>query len=274
MERVLSKPWIMTLNAAVRLRRLATGLLPSPARRFLGDHVGRQERLADATPVGILLETLQRTSEPRVWIDVGAYRGNMTLPWARRFPNLTVYAFEPNVELAAALSGRLRNYIVTPAAIAEHNGVAPFFITRFPAASSLLPLNPEGAQRWAGREKLDVVEQRLVATVRLETFMNATKITTVDFLKVDAQGADLAVIASAGSRLKDIARIVLEVMVAPDQLYRGAAGKAQAIEFLQRNGFRLLRAEPKANGHEENLTFARATRTPRTDVEEVGALRC
>ncbi len=245
--------------SASSMREIAKRLLPSPVKRVLGEYIGRREGLADITPVEYLWRTLEQTGS-QVWIDVGAYRGNMTFPWARRFSNLTVYAFEPNLRLAARLSGRLRNYVVIPAAIAGHDGVAPFFITRFPASSSLLPLNPEGVQRWVGREKLQVVEQAAVPTMRLETFMDTMKITTVDFLKVDAQGGDLAVIASAGDRLCDISRVVCEVTVTPDQVYTGAATKAGALEFMRRNGFELLHAETQTDGCEENLTFGRALR--------------
>ena len=257
------------MNATVGMRWLASHLLPSQVRRSLGEHIGGRERLADITPVDHLRDSLEQPRAPRVWIDVGAYRGDMTFAWARRCPNLTVYAFEPNLKLAALLSGRLSNYVVIPAAVAEHDGVAPFFVTRFPASSSLLPLNPAGARRWVGGEKLEVIEKTAVATIRLETFLNVMKIATVDFLKVDAQGADLAVIASAGSRLRDISRVVFEVGVTPDQVYVGAPSKARALEFMRRNGFELRDTRAQSSGQEENLTFTRAVHAPPRGLERV-----
>lgn len=241
--------------------RIAKRLLPSRVRRVLSEYIGRREGLADITPLESIRHTLEQ-AVPTVWIDVGAYRGNMTFPWARRFSSLTVYAFEPNLRLAARLSGRLRNYVVIPAAIAEHDGMARFFVTRFPASSSLLPLNAETVQRLAVREKLQVVEQIAVPTMRLETFMDAMNLSTVDFLKVDAQGGDLAVIASAGNRLRDISRVVCEVSVTSDQVYAGAATKPAALAFMRRNGFQLLHAETQYDGNEENLTFGRAISPP------------
>jgi hypothetical protein len=104
-----------------------------------------------------------------------------------------------------------------------------------------------------------LVEQReiVVPTIRLDTFMNYAEIAEVEFLKVDAQGGDFAVVLSAGERLQDIRRIKLEVAVTPRQLYRGAADKTTIICFLEERGFCLSEAQPQSYGQEENLTFLR-----------------
>src|SRR5438309_7822870 len=108
---------------------------------------------------------------------------------------------------------------------------------------------------WIGGETLHVKAQLTVPTIRLDTFMNLFNITLVDFLKVDAQGMDLAVIRSAGSRLRDIGRITLEVDLSPKPLYSGAASKREVLEFMSSAGFRLASAESQTHGQEENLTF-------------------
>jgi len=71
-----------------------------------------------------------------------------------------------------------------------------------------------------------------VSTIRLDTFMELMEIPRGDFLKIDAQGADLAVVRSAGSRLEDIDSITLEVAITPVQLYEGATSKEPVILFL------------------------------------------
>jgi len=76
-------------------------------------------------------------------------------------------------------------------------------------------------------------------------------------LKIDTQGMDLAVVKSAGSRLRDIAKITLEVDIKPAPLYAGAPSKDEVLAFLREAGFSLVSVEMQSHGQEENLTFIR-----------------
>ncbi len=195
----------------------------------------------------------------RVWIDVGAHEGETTIRLAAARPDLIVYAFEPNLAVAARVMGRLRNYVVIPIAIALRDGTAELKLSAFDAASSLLEMDERVAANWiGGAGQLEVVDRLPVPTIRLDTFMNRAGIAHVHFLKVDAQGADLDVIRSAGDRLADIERIQLEV-TKKEQLYRGAAGADQAISFLAEHRFKLVERADQTFGQEENLTFDRGS---------------
>ncbi len=122
------------------------------------------------------------------WIDVGAHRGEKTLSAAQSNPALRVYAFEPNLHLALQLVGMAPNFIVLPMAVAEKNGAADFYLNSYETASSLLPMDPQGLERW-----------------------------------IDG---DLDVVRSAGNRLKDIQRIALEVQIALLPLHVGSSQKS------------------------------------------------
>jgi FkbM family methyltransferase len=193
----------------------------------------------------------------QIRLDVGAHHGEKTLEAARRNPALRVYAFEPNLAAASRLMGALANYVVLPAAVAEQDGSAPFHLNRYEAASSLLPFVPEGLAGWIGGGELAVTATVTVPTMRLDTFLDGAGIRKVAYLKIDAQGADLALIRSAGERLKDIDRISLEVQTTPFELYRGASHKEDVLRFLASEGFRLVETEAQSFDQEENLTFIR-----------------
>jgi FkbM family methyltransferase len=193
------------------------------------------------------------------WIDVGAHRGEKTLAAAQANPALRVYAFEPNLRLALQLVGLTPNFIVLPMAVAEKNGAADFYLNSFAAASSLLPMNPQGLERWIDGDLLRVVSTVSVPVIRLDTFLELAGIQQVDYLKIDAQGGDLEVVRSAGNRLKDIQQIALEVQIAPLPLYVGGSRKSTVIEYLLGAGFRLESSERQSHGQEENLTFCRGT---------------
>jgi FkbM family methyltransferase len=198
----------------------------------------------------------RRFGSTEIWIDIGAHHGESSLPNAKNNPGLKVYAVEPNLRAASKLVGRLANYVVLPMAIAEKDGSADFYVSVYDHASSLLPFNEEGLRTWAGHDlKIDSVVT--VPTIRLDTLMGMLEIEKVDFLKIDTQGMDLAVLRSAGTRLGDIGMIRLEVWVAPVPLYSGAPSKQEVVAFLEGSGFSLVETEKQTDGQEENLTFVR-----------------
>lgn len=198
-------------------------------------------------------EWLERPLE--TWIDVGAHKGEKSLPIARENPMVRVYAFEPNLELAMQLVGRLPNFVVLPMAVGERDGTMDFYLNSFDAASSLLPLHAEGLSQLKG--ELRIVAERAVPVTRLDSFMDAAGISKVHYLKVDAQGADLSVVRSAGHRLKDIDRIEMEVRVTPIPVYVGSATKDEVLEFMERAEFDLVDCSEQTEGQEQNLAFHR-----------------
>jgi FkbM family methyltransferase len=200
----------------------------------------------------------QRPTYREVWIDVGAHRGETSLLAAAAAPRRRiVYAFEPNLALAATLMGRMRNYVVLPIAVDEADGAATFRINSNDLTSSLLPFDEERLARWKGAEGVHTVRQVKVPTMRLDTFLEGCAIQTVSHLKVDAQGADLSVLKSAGSRLRDIERITVETAVGDHRQYIGQPGRADLTEFMDAGGFRLARSETQSQGQEQNLTYVR-----------------
>ena len=198
----------------------------------------------------------------RIWLDVGAHQGEYTLRAARRDAALRVYAFEANLTLAAKLMGRLPNYVVLPLAVAEHNGAATFHINELDGCSSLLPLNPAGLAElveatrghWEG-EQCRVLREEMVPTIRLDTFLDESAIKTVDFLKIDVQGGDFAVVKSLGERLADVKRIRLEVATSAHPIYQGSASKTEVVQFMQEHNFALVYAQVQSRGFEENRSF-------------------
>lgn len=217
-------------------------------------YIKRMARFYTKT-VSTIVKRLLRLGKREIWIDIGTHMGEGTLAACRENPLLKVYAFEPNLQLAAKLIGVLPNFIVMPMAVAELDGCAEFYINKCDAASSLLPLNPAGVRNWIGKEALGIERKVNVPTIRLDTFMNEMGIKKVDYLEIDAQGADFSVIKSAGNRLRDIHRITLEVQIAQNPLYTRGSSKKEVVDYLEKNGFVLLKCEKQTYDQEENLTF-------------------
>jgi len=200
---------------------------------------------------------MERASIRGIWIDIGAYRGEVTIGYAKHNPGLRIYAVEPNLSVAIRMMGHAPNFVVIPMAIAEVDGCADFNLNEFEMASSLLPLSEEGIRSWVGLDSLGLKSVIKVPTIRLDTLMNQLGVEKVDFLKIDTQGMDLAILKSAGNRLRDVSKITLEVAVAPVPIYLGASLKEEVLRFLDASGFTLVGVESQTSGQEENLTFIR-----------------
>lgn len=192
----------------------------------------------------------------KVWLDVGAHGGGHPLEIAMQDDSVLVYGFEPNIRIAARNAGLRPNYVVVAAAVAEVDGVAPFHIADADTGSSLLPVREDNARRWHGGT-LTVLATVPVPTVRLDTFMDMAGVDGAEWLFVDAQGADLSVLKSAGRRLADVEHVRVEVAVTPYPVYRGAPTKREMLDYLNSFGFTLTEVQPVSDGQEEYLSFTR-----------------
>src|SRR5207247_9910646 len=74
----------------------------------------------------------------RVWIDVGAHEGEMTFPYAAADPSLLVYAFDPTLQAASPIMGRVGNYVVPPIAVTDRAGSAELHLTAYEQPRPLL----------------------------------------------------------------------------------------------------------------------------------------
>lgn len=92
----------------------------------------------------------------------------------------------------------------------------------------------------------NVNERRKVWTVPLSDLLGWIG-REVDFLKIDAQGVDLAIVQSGGARLKRVARMQMEV-ISDDcrELYSGQPRCSQVVSTMQSLGYAPLRETPCA----------------------------
>ena len=216
-------------------------------------------RLIRGSVVLMRLVSRRRPTNPaatRIWIDVGAHRGETTFEHARKSRDLLVYAFEPDVSVASHRYSILNNFILLPMAVTEVDGFREFHINSNDRTSSLLPLADAGLQAWRGVDGLRTVRKAIVPTVRLDTFMEALGIAKVEYLKIDAQGHDLEVVRSLGERINDVAQIRLEACAIENSLYDGAHNKIdEVVRFMRSKGFGLVENHSESMGQERNLVF-------------------
>lgn len=197
-------------------------------------------------------------------IDVGASTGVMTYNFARDNPHVEVFAFEPNVAALLGSWGTLHNYHMLPMAVSDADGVTWLYVTAYPLSSTICVLDSEAVRAWKHGEGLEVVNRVLVPVTRLDTFLqdmyapiDPYHYVCIDYLKVDAQGADMAVLLGLGEYIHQTQKVTVEVAVTEERPYLGAPAKDDVVEWLCDRGFRLDYVEVQSEGQEENLTFVR-----------------
>lgn len=207
-----------------------------------------------------------------VILDVGANSGEFGLELAKRNGEARVYLVEPQADMAAGLRESvaalgLPHVVVHEIAIAEEEGEATLGVSHRGdrGVSSLLPFDAGHLARdpyWSLREDLVFESEEAVRCVTLDNFLKEIGRPRVDFIKIDVQGLDLAVLRSAGPALDAIEAGMLEVASVPSvALYAGEGQDARtALNFLDDRGFAVVALKPNDPAcNEMNVFF---TRTP------------
>lgn len=173
----------------------------------------------------------------RTVIDVGANRGQFLLLAARRFPEAALLAFEPLAgprERLREVVPRRRPVRLFEVALSNSAGTATFHVSRADDSSSLLPISTVQVSTFPGTDEVGQVEVR---TARLDEVLGPVDLASPVLLKIDAQGAELAVMEGATRLLPAVATVLVECSFA--ELYEGQPTADDVIRFLHGHGFRL-----------------------------------
>lgn len=125
-----------------------------------------------------------------VVLDLGAQTGCFSL-LAKYFPHSTWHSFEPIKEVAAIL----KNNLVL-------NGIGNVFVhqmaaTDFAGKTTIkMPVMNQWGLATLGSNVLrfDLVEQREIQCIDLDSFIEKNRIERVDFMKIDTEGSELAIL--------------------------------------------------------------------------------
>jgi FkbM family methyltransferase len=132
----------------------------------------------------------------RTFLDIGAHVGTWTLNIAHKFER--VFCFEPDprgyeaLRRNIALAG-LTNVTVVPAAVSM--GAGSVVLHRYPNPCTNTMMDPLKTGRTAPTDTPD--DHLEVPTVGIDEFCEAKGIKDVDFIKVDAEGAELLILQGA-----------------------------------------------------------------------------
>ena len=162
-----------------------------------------------------------------------------------------IVSYEPIPELAArlrdaaALDGA---WFVEELALSTTEDHATFNIFASDRFSSLHALSSAAERQFHERVKLKRCIEVRTALLANELVKYQSRLGFKrPFLKMDTQGHDMSVALGAGERLRDFVGLQSELAI--EQLYMGAPGYEEALEFYRGSGFELSALVPNNLGH-------------------------
>lgn len=185
--------------------------------------------------IGIIEEQAAMPDPIRI-TDIGAMKlANNEERWAGlvNSSKATLLGFEPQAEECARCNeeaGPGHKYL--PKAIADGE-VWPFYQCKFGATSSIFEPNHDLTSQFQGlSELLQVIETSNIQTHRLDDIEEARE---TDFLKLDVQGAELAILQHATETLKHVNVVQTEVNFV--EIYKNQPLFADVDRCLRAQGF-------------------------------------
>ena len=209
-----------------------------------------QEYLHTPLPVEAKLSQIFRKEDSLVIFDIGACEGEDSIRYAKLFPHSKVFAFEPLEENFLKAGENIRKWSsgsiqLFSSALSDENGEASFYI------SSGSPADKKNDEEWNYGNKSSSLLQpgevtqvfswlkfdqvRTVKTCRLDSFMQEHSLKGIDYIHMDVQGAELAVLKGAGEFLTEVKAVWMEVE--KRELYKNQPLKKEVEDFMEQHGF-------------------------------------
>lgn len=183
-------------------------------------------------------------ARPLTLLDAGA-RGGLQPNWRAARRHLRVIGFEPDpaehARLAAGADPRSVLYINS--ALGRAPARLQLNIGREGGTSSLLEPEHGFLRRFPRPERYDVLRQVEVAVDSLDNVLPRHGVDDPDFIKIDTQGAELAILEGGRATLaRAILGAEIEVLFAP--LYRDQPAFGEIDSFMRGLGFHLFDIRP------------------------------
>lgn len=181
--------------------------------------------------------------ENPIIVEAGAYNGNDTIRMAKAFPNGHIHAFEPVPEIMERLkikTEQFPNISRYPYALSDHNGSALFYVSEKPekpgvASQAGSLLKPKERMR---HSPLHFPRTIQVPTITLDSWAKKENISRVDFLWLDMQGHELAVLKASHEIVPTVSVVFCEVSFI--ESYEKIPQVDEVTTWLQNNGFELV----------------------------------
>ena len=128
------------------------------------------------------------------------------------FPSSKIVGFEIDKEVCDKMNLSARDGVkYYPHALGEFNEIKELYITNHPMCSSLYKPNEDLISLYHNFEAAYLKSKTTIETITLDNFLETNNIGSLDFIKIDVQGAELDIFRGGKKALNDVLKIVCEV---------------------------------------------------------------
>ena len=182
-------------------------------------------------------------AHPITLVDVGA-RGGLQPNWRPVRRHLRLIGFEPDPEEHARLSRDAdpRKALYIQCALHRRAAELVLNVGREGGTSSFLEPDWEFLARFPDVQRYEAVRRVPVKVDSLDRVLAAHGVADPDFLKIDTQGAELAILEGGRATLGGLFGVELEVLFG--RLYAGQPRFGQIEALLEEAGFQLMDLRP------------------------------
>ena len=170
--------------------------------------------------------------------EIGANIGTDTLEFSLMYPNGVIHAFEPlplHINKLVQNTQDCKNVKIISAALSDTNGLSKFYQSSGYSGGSGSIFKPTLHLVRDTRTLFKAEDECMVPTVTLDRYLQNLDLKEIDFVWIDAQGAELKILKGAIENLQKIRYIYSEVSTVP--YYEGACTESELIEFLGNHNF-------------------------------------
>ena len=200
-------------------------------------------------PIGDIVLSEYLTDEKFVVLDGGAREAEADERWSRLEPmRLSIHGFEPEGAECTRLNALskekgLENFYY-PIGLWSIDGILPFHENHAGGGSSFMQQNQKVTDRWKFENPTQTVLAREifrpkctydVKVATIDTWARENEIHAVDFMKLNVQGGELAILQTTGPLLKSVLGLLVEVSFCESYVNRPFFSDIDV--FLRSNGF-------------------------------------
>lgn len=178
--------------------------------------------------------------DPFILVDVGA-RDGFNAEWENFTDGARIYCFEPDIEECTRLNADAPSHVTyIPTALGSEPGEGLIYETRLPYSSGLYESRMDFFSRLLNRDNAEVFGHTSVQLDTLDQALAREGVSSVDFIKLDAEGAELDILKGGKNILSGstLLGILTEYRFHPE--INGSAPFWMMDQFLQEEGFRLF----------------------------------
>lgn len=198
--------------------------------------------------------------------DIGAHDGRSITRFKNRFPDAEIYSFEPNKNLYDKISKlssekiKIFNY-----ALSNIDGEKKFYQYEYLSGknNSFYPMVENSKykiQRTKNKNETETIKN--VKVKKLDTFIEENKISKIDLLKIDTQGAEIEIIEGAEKILNSKKINVIELEHILGIAHESRSSLYELEEMLHKNNYKLIAIENSGNiisvsNYQTNLIYVK-----------------